>query len=188
MSQYQVVTIGCSTGGLAALEAFLPQLPANFPAAVLVVMHAAPESRNLLVDLLARRCVLTVKEAEEKEFVLPGKIYIAPPGYHLLVEDDHSFSLSVDARVSYARPSVDVLFEAVADVYGNHSAGIILTGANHDGAAGLAAIAAAGGLCLVQEPATAEARTMPESALRACPGARKILLDNLANVLIEVVK
>ncbi|MBS4097351.1 MAG: chemotaxis protein CheB [Sulfuricella sp.] len=188
MSHYQAVAIGCSTGGLAALEAILPALPADFPAALLVVMHSAPESRNLLVDLLARRCKLPVQEAEEKESVDPGKIYVAPPGYHLLIEDDHTFSLSNDAKVSYARPSLDVLFEAAADVYGSHLVGVVLTGANHDGAGGLKAIAAAGGLCLVQDPATAEARTMPESALKACPQARSVPLDELATVLIEVLK
>jgi two-component system, chemotaxis family, protein-glutamate methylesterase/glutaminase len=188
MSRYQAVVVGCSTGGLAALERFLPLLPASFPAALVVVMHTAPESRNLLVELLARRCALPVKEAEEKEKLLSGRIYVAPPGYHLLIEDDRSFALSIDAKVCYARPSLDVLFEAAADAYGSHLIGVVLTGANHDGSAGLQAIASAGGLCLVQEPATAEARTMPDSALKACPDARTITLDVLANTLIEIVK
>lgn len=188
MSRYQAVAVGCSTGGLAALERFLPFLPADFPAVVVVVMHTAPESRNLLVDLLARRCAMAVKEAEEKEIARPGKIYIAPPGYHLLVEDDRSFSLSVDAKVCYARPSLDVLFETAADAWGSHLVGIVLTGANNDGSAGLHAIGAAGGLCLVQEPTSAEARTMPEAALKTCPGARAVGLDELANILIETMK
>ena len=188
MSRYQAIVVGCSTGGLAALERFLPLLPADLPVSLVVVMHYATESRNLLVDLLARRCHLAVKEAEEKEALLPATIYVAPPGYHLLIEDDRSFSLSVDAKVSYARPSVDVLFEAAAAVYGERLVGVILTGANHDGAAGLRAIAAAGGLCLVQEPASAEARAMPEAALQACPQARSVALDELATILIEVLK
>lgn len=188
MSRYQAVVVGCSTGGLAALERFLPLLPADLPAVLVVVMHSAPESRNLLVDLLARRCRLAVKEAEEKEALLPGTIYVAPPGYHLLIEDDLSFSLSVDAKVSYARPSVDVLFESAANVYGEQLVGIVLTGANHDGSAGLAAIATAGGMCLVQEPSTAEAHSMPEAALQACPAARAVSLDELATILIETLK
>lgn len=185
---FEAVAIGCSTGGLAALERILPRLPAGFPAALIVVMHTVPESRNLLVELLGKRCRLPVQEAQERSEILPGRIYVAPPGYHLLVEDDRTFSLSSDPKVSYARPSVDVLFESAAHAYGERLVGIVLTGANHDGSAGLRAIAEAGGLCLVQEPSGAEARTMPEAALQASQAARSVPLEQMAETLIEVVK
>lgn len=185
---FEAVAIGCSTGGLAALEQILPALPEGFPAALIVVMHTAPESRNLLVELLGKRCRLPVKEAQERNKILPGTIFVAPPAYHLLVEDDRTFSLSSDPKVSYARPSVDVLFESAAHAYGERLIGIILTGANHDGSAGLRAIADAGGLCLVQDPAGAEARAMPEAALKSCATARSVPLGKMAETLIEVVK
>jgi len=186
--RFEAVAIGCSTGGLNALERILPALPGEFPAALIVVMHTAPESRSLLVELLGKRCRLPVREAQEGGEILPGTIYVAPPAYHLLVEDDRTFSLSTDAKVSYARPSVDVLFESAAHAYGERLIGVILTGANHDGSAGLRAVAEAGGLCLVQDPAGAEAHTMPESALAASAAARSVPLDKIAEALIEGVK
>lgn len=188
MSRYDAVTIGCSTGGLAALEEFLPGLPADFPAALVVVMHTAPDSRNLLVSLLGQRCRMAVREAEEKCAIAPGTIYVAPPAYHLLIEDDRTFSLSTDKKVSYARPSVDVLFESAASAYRERLIGVILSGANHDGSDGLKTIAEYGGLCLVQEPSGAKARAMPEAALKACPSARRLPLGKMAETLIEEVK
>lgn len=186
--RFAAVAIGCSSGGLDALERILPALPSAFPAAVIVVMHTTPESRNLLVELLGKRCRMPVSEARERSKILPGAIYVAPPGYHLLVEDNHTFSLSSDPKVSYARPSVDVLFESAAHAYGKRLIGVILTGANSDGSNGLRAIAEAGGMCLVQDPAGAEAQAMPEAALRTCMAARGMPLDEIAETLIEALK
>lgn len=187
-SPFELVAIGCSTGGLAALEKILPQLPADFPAALVVVMHSVAGSRNLLVELLARQCRLPVREAAEKTAITPGTIFVAPPGYHLLIEDDRTFSLSTDPKVSYVRPSVDVLFETAANAFGKKLIGIVLTGANSDGSAGLGAIAENGGLCLVQDPSGAEARIMPETAIRSCKTARIVPLERMAETLTEVMK
>lgn len=185
MSRYDAVAIGCSAGGLAALDRILPGLPADFPAAVIILMHSAPESRNLLVELLGRRCRMPVLEATEKNPLRPGTIYVAPPAYHLLIEDDRTFSLSADEKVNYSRPSIDVLFESAAHAFRERLIGLILSGANRDGSAGLRAVADVGGLCLVQDPADAQAAFMPEAAIQSCPLARVLTLEAIAQALIE---
>lgn len=184
---YDAVVIGCSFGGVAALERILPGLPADFPVPVVVVVHMGVEGINMLRDLLARHSRLRVVEAGELAAVAPGSVYVAPPGYHLLIEEDCTFSLSVDAKVSYARPSIDVLFESAADAYGERLIGVVLTGANSDGSHGLRAISAAGGLCLVQEPDTAEAREMPLAAIATGVVDHVVPLDNMAEYLIKAV-
>lgn len=179
----RALVIGGSAGALSALLRFLPALPGNYPLPVMIVVHLPPEGESLLASLLNNRCQLTVKEAEDKEPLAPGTAYIAPPNYHLLVEPDFQLSLSKDEPVLYSRPSIDVLFESAADAYGDALAAIVLTGASSDGARGLRAVGAAGGRAFVQDPATAEASTMPQSALDACPTARAVNLDELADVL-----
>lgn len=181
--EIRALVIGGSAGALSALLRFLPALPGNFPLPVMIVVHLPPEGECLLATLLNNRCQLTVKEAEDKENLAPGTAYIAPPNYHLLVEPDFQLSLSKDEPVLYSRPSIDVLFESAADAYGDALAAIVLTGASSDGARGLRAVCAAGGRAYVQDPATAEAATMPQSALDACPAARAVNLDQLAAVL-----
>ncbi|MFH1157249.1 MAG: chemotaxis protein CheB [Pseudomonadota bacterium] len=165
--QYEAVVIGGSAGGLGALDMILPCLAPGSILAVLIVQHISPGSDDFLARHFGRICSLRVSEPEDKEPILPGNIYIAPPNYHLMVETDRTIALSVDGRVNYSRPSIDVLFETAAQVYQEHLAGLILTGANADGARGLARVKDWGGLALVQNPETAEARTMPESAIRA---------------------
>lgn len=179
----KAVVIGASAGAVQALLTLLPALPATFRLPVLVVVHVPPDRANVLVPLFQSKCRLTVKEADDKEPVAPGVIYFAPSDYHMLVETDGDLALSTDEHVNYSRPSIDVLFESAADAYGPALAGIILTGANHDGAAGLKAVMDAGGLGIVEEPAGAYASAMPHAALQACPSATTMTLDAIASYL-----
>jgi len=161
----QAVVIGASAGGLEALRIVLAGLGENFPAPVIIVQHLSPESDNFLTTLLANQCRLRVKEAEEKELLQPGCAYVAPPNYHLLVELDHTLTLSVDARVNFSRPAIDVLFETAAEAYGDKLVGVILTGANEDGSLGLQRIKSLGGTTVVQDPRTAVEQRMPLAAI-----------------------
>jgi two-component system chemotaxis response regulator CheB len=164
-SRITTVVIGASAGGVEALGLLLPALPADFAPAVIVVLHIVADRESLLTQIFSERCALPVSEAIDKEPVRSGHIYFAPPDYHLQVETDGAFSLSMDDPVNYSRPSIDVLFESVAWSVGDRALGLLLTGANADGAAGLAAIRAAGGSTWVQDPATAFAEAMPRSAI-----------------------
>jgi two-component system chemotaxis response regulator CheB len=179
----KAVVIGASAGAVQALMTILPTLPASFGLPVLVVVHVPPDRDNVLVPLLQAKCHLPVKEAEDKEPVGAGVIYFAPSDYHLLVERDETLALSTDEAVNYSRPSIDVLFETAADAYGPALAGFILTGANHDGAAGLKAVFDAGGFAVVEDPASAYASPMPIAALEACPSAKTMTLDAIASYL-----
>lgn len=179
----RAVAIGVSAGAVQALLAVLPVLPASFPLPVLVVVHVPPDRDNVLVSLMQTKCRLTVKEAEDKEPIVGGAIYFAPSDYHLLVEVDETIALSTDEPVNYSRPSIDVLFESAADAYGEALVGVILTGANHDGAAGLKAVAKAGGVAIVQDAAEAYATAMPDAALEASPSAVIMNLDAIASYL-----
>ena len=184
----RAIVIGASAGGVQALSEVLPTLPAGYPIPVLVVIHVPPRKANALVDLFARKCALQVKEAEDKEPLVSGTIYFAPPDYHLLVETDGALALSSDETVNYSRPAIDVLFESAAEVFGSGLTAIVLTGANHDGAAGLSAVCAKGGTCIVQNPVIAEASAMPSAALRACPTARIMTLAEMADCLKDMAK
>jgi two-component system chemotaxis response regulator CheB len=165
-SRIDGVVLGTSAGGVEALSVLLPALDPDIRAAVFVVLHLPKERPSLLVELFQRKCRIAVCEAMDKAPVEPGTVYFAPPDYHLLIDRGPSIALSADDLVNFSRPSVDVLFESAADVYKERLLGIILTGASHDGAAGLDAVASAGGLTIVQDPATAESRTMGEAAVR----------------------
>ena len=162
----EAVVIGASAGGFEALLAVLRDLPASYPLPLVAVLHLPDSHESRLAELFGYRLALQVREARDKEPLAPGILYFAPSGYHLSIETDHSFSLSGEERVSFARPSIDVLFASAADAYGKSLAGILLTGANYDGAAGLAGMQVAGALTIVQDPASAEIATMPEAALR----------------------
>jgi two-component system chemotaxis response regulator CheB len=151
---------------LDALGKILPLLPAAFPIPIALVVHVHPTKPSHLAPLLAARCALAVKEAEDKEPFAPGTIYVAPPNYHLLVERRGCFSLSVDDPVLFSRPAIDVLFESAGDAFGPALVGLLLTGGSEDGARGLAHIKRNGGLTIVQAPSTASVPTMPEAALR----------------------
>ncbi len=162
----EAVVIGTSAGGLAALSRLVRGLSSHFPLPILVVQHVPAGTPTQLAEIFQRKTGLRVKEADEKEALRPATLYFAPPGYHLLLESDRSLSLSQDDAVHFSRPSIDVLFESAADALGPALLGILLTGANEDGAAGLAAIHHAGGLTIVQDPAEAEVDTMPRAALQ----------------------
>ncbi len=162
---YEVIAIGASWGGLLAVGTLLEGIPAELDQAIVVAQHRSAESsRGVLESLLQRHIARPVSEPGDKEPIERGRVYVAPADYHLLVEQGH-FSLSVDARVQFARPSIDVLFESVAETYRERAIGIVLTGANEDGASGLAAIKRNGGVSVVQDPVTAERRSMPDAAL-----------------------
>jgi len=165
-TRVQAVVIGMSAGGLEALSQMLRDMPEDFGLPLIVVQHVPENHPSQIVEIFQRLCSLQVDEARDKDRPKPGHLYFAPPGYHLQVEMDRTFSLSVDPRVHYARPSIDVLFDSAADVWGDQLAGILLTGANSDGAEGLHSIARYGGLTVVQEPTEALADTMPRSALK----------------------
>lgn len=182
----EAVVIGASAGALEALSVILPSLPAGFRLPVMVVVHVPPNRRSMLVNLFRAKCQIPVREADDKEPISPGTIYFAPPDYHLLIELDKSLSLSSDEPVLFSRPAIDVLFETAADAYGPTLIGIILTGANQDGARGLRAIVEAGGTGLVQSPPGAFAATMPEAATAACPSAQVMSLDALATYLRDI--
>lgn len=162
----EAVVIGTSAGGLAALSVLVDGLAATFRLPLLVVQHIPSGVPTQLAEIFQRKTDLHVKEADEKETVRGGTLYFAAPGYHLLVEQDASLSLSQDDSVHFSRPSIDVLFESAADAWGERVAGILLTGANEDGAAGLEAIHRAGGLTIVQDPDEAEVDSMPRAALQ----------------------
>jgi two-component system chemotaxis response regulator CheB len=162
----EAVVIGASAGGFEALLAILAGLPAGYRMPMAIVLHLPDNHDSRLAELFNYRLALDVREARDKEPLAPGTVYFAPPGYHLSIEADRSFSLSCEERVSYARPSIDVLMLSAADAYGKNLCGILLTGANYDGAAGLSGMQLAGCLTVVQDPATAEVATMPEAAIR----------------------
>ena len=183
-----VVAIGGSMGGLIAIESILKMLPATFPLPILVTLHVSPDAKNLTASILQKHCSLIIKEAEVDEYMQPGMVYLAPPNYHLLLENNGCLSLSVDDRVSYARPSIDVMFESVAYACGKHAIGIVLSGANADGAKGLASIKAVGGYTMVQDPESAQSPTMPKAALSASAVNLVAPLNQLVAVLMEKVQ
>jgi two-component system chemotaxis response regulator CheB len=160
----EFVVIGASSGGLKAAQALLSELNSAFSLPMVIVQHRGKDLESGLCEYLGRSSLLPVTEPEDKEAILPGHVYLAPRDYHLLI-DGGSFALSVDQPVGYARPSIDVLFESAADEYKDRTIGVILTGANQDGARGLAAVKAQGGLTMVQDPITAAHREMPDAAL-----------------------
>jgi two-component system, chemotaxis family, protein-glutamate methylesterase/glutaminase len=184
----EAVVIGASAGALEALSEILPFLPADYEVPVIIVVHVPPDRRSVLVELFRAKCGIAVREAEDKEPIRGGTAYFAAPDYHLLVETDKSLSLSDDEPVFYSRPSLDVLFESAADAYGASLIGIVLTGANQDGAKGLRAVAEAGGVAIVQSPNGAYAPAMPEAAIAECPGAQVLSLIEIAVFLQAVEK
>jgi len=182
---YEIIVIGTSWGGLNALSQVVAGLPATFALPIVVVQHRSPDAPGFLAELLQTRAALCVVEVDDKRPIVAGNVYVAPPNYHLLIEQGF-FSLTTDAPVRYSRPSIDVTFVSAADAYGRRTVGIVLTGANEDGALGLKRIADRGGYAIVQDPATAEGATMPRAALRTVPKARVVPLDLIANHLITL--
>jgi two-component system chemotaxis response regulator CheB len=177
------VVIGASAGGIEALTALLPALSPGLRPPVFIVLHLPRDKPSVLVEIFERKCAVPVREAEDKETVAPGTVYFAPADYHLLVDRGPQISLSADDPVHHSRPSIDVLFESAAEIYGDRLLGIILTGANEDGASGLAAIHDAGGVTVVQSPQTARAPHMVLSALKLRPADWVLPLDEIAEML-----
>ena len=182
----EAVVIGASAGALDALSACLPFLPADFKLPIMVVVHIPPDKRSVLAELFRAKCRLAVVEVEDKEPLSAGTVYFAPPDYHLLVEAGGSLALSNDEPVLFSRPSIDVLFETAADVYGAGLIAIILTGANQDGAKGLKAVADAGGIAIVQNPLEAFQSAMPQAAIEAVPDAHILSLALITAYLQKV--
>jgi len=183
----EALVIGGSAGSVEALTAILPALRPTCGIAVVVVMHLPRERPSLLVNIFAPKCQLRVVEAQDKEPVEPGTIYFAPPDYHVLIDEGPQLALDAGELVNFSRPSIDALFESAADAYAERLMGIVLSGANSDGAAGLKAIQAAGGLTLVQHPESAVARTMPEAALFAVPTAASLAPGQICALLSRVL-
>lgn len=166
-SRIEAVVIGGSAGAFAALKVLLPALPRGLAVPVLVVIHLPPDRPSAIVEVFQHAVPHRMKEGDDKEPLIGGTVYFAPPAYHLLVETDRSLSLSTDDPVHHSRPSIDVLFESASDAFGAGLLGVVLSGANEDGARGLKAVVDAGGQAIVQAPDTAEHRLMPAAALRA---------------------
>lgn len=181
---YELVVIGASWGGLDAVGRLLSALPDDFPVPIAIAQHRGPDSDNgALERTLSRRAGRPVQEVEDKDPILRGGVYVAPAQYHLLIEKA-AFALSVEARVQYSRPSIDVLFESAAEAYRDELIGIVLTGANRDGAAGLARVKQRGGCAVVEDPATATNSAMPAAAIAATPVDRVLSLGDIAPFLV----
>lgn len=185
--KYRAIVIGASAGGMDAIKSILMPLQEGFSAPILIVQHLSPHSDGYMAKYLNELCKINVKEADEKEKILPGNAYIAPANYHLLIEKDETLSLTVDPKVNYSRPSIDILFESAAEVYENELIGIILTGGNGDGSKGLKVIKEFGGLTIVQDPSTAEAEFMPRAAIKASEVDYILSLNKISNKLIKLM-
>jgi two-component system chemotaxis response regulator CheB len=178
--------IGASAGGVEALLAILEPLRSGFVLPIIVVLHLPDERRSYLTEVFARRVALPVLEALDKTPVVAGTLYFAAPGYHLSVEQDRSFSLSLEPRVHYSRPAIDYLFESAADAYGTRLLAVLLTGANSDGARGLAQVKQRGGLTVVQDPLEAQVATMPRAALALQRPDHILTTHGIGRLLVEL--
>ena len=180
----ELIVIGCSLGGMHALETILCALPRDFETPIAVAQHRHKKSNDRLADFFRRSCKIRVTDADDKQWIQPSTVYFAPADYHLLIEKGE-FSLSVDEAVHYSRPSIDVLFESAADAYGAALIGVILTGANDDGAAGARRIKNRGGFMIAQDPKTAEAPAMPAAAIATGAVDQILPLENIGPFLVE---
>jgi two-component system chemotaxis response regulator CheB len=185
MSEKGLVVIGASWGGLGALTRLFSSMPPTFNAPILVVQHRSRHADNLLAALLQDITKLRVVDVEDKEPLEAGTVFIAPANYHLLVEKGH-LSLTTDPLVRFSRPSIDVTFTSAGDVYRSSTIGVVLTGANDDGSRGLRHIVDRGGKGIVQDPATAESKTMPSAAVKAVPEAEVLALPDICSRLVEL--
>jgi len=182
----RVLVIGASAGGVTALQKTLRALPAGLSIPVLVVLHLPRDRPSRIAELLDPDCALSVREADDKQPLQPGTVTFAPPDYHMLVEDEQSVALSLDAPVLFSRPAVDPLFESAAAVFGERVLAILLTGASSDGSDGVAAVREAGGHAWVQCPDDAEASLMPASALQRAGADAVLTLDQICERLKEL--
>jgi two-component system chemotaxis response regulator CheB len=187
LRRYEIIVIGCSMGGMNALQTIFGVLPKDFPLPIAVVQHRYRTSSEALPAFFGRHSELKVVDTTDKEWLKPGTVYLAPANYHLLVERGE-LSLSVDDAVAYSRPSIDVLFESAAMAYGSGVIGVVLTGANADGARGAVAIKKRGGFVVVQDPATAESPSMPQATIDATRVDRILPLDRIGPFLVELCR
>lgn len=178
--------MGASAGGMVIIRDLLMKLPANFSLPIAIVQHVSPCSDGSWAKLLNDRCQINIKEADDKEPFTPHSAYFAPANYHLLIEQEGTFTLTVDEAVSFSRPSIDVLFETASYAYGPHLVGILMTGANADGANGLRCIANAGGFVIVQDPVTAQAPTMPQAGIDAVADALVLDPTSISHFLLNL--
>ncbi|MGJ3245841.1 MAG: chemotaxis protein CheB [Elainellaceae cyanobacterium] len=184
---FDIVAVVSSAGGLAALKQLFSGLSADFPVPIVVVQHLSPEHRSMAADILARQTPLSVKQAEENDVLNPGTIYIAPPNHHLLANSDKTLALTQTKLVHFVRPSADVLFESVAESYGERAIAIVLTGTGSDGASGIRAVKAAGGIVIVQDLETAEFSGMPSAAIQTGAVDYTLPLSDIASALTRLV-
>ncbi|WP_122663587.1 chemotaxis protein CheB [Pseudomonas viridiflava] len=180
------IVVGASAGGVEALLKVFSRLRVGYRLPILTVLHVPEDRRSQLAQVFQARLPIKVKEADDKEDIVPGTLYFAAPGYHLSVENDFSLSLSQEDRVFHSRPSIDILFQSAADAYGPRLAGFLLTGANNDGAFGLSCIKLSGGLTVIQDPDQAQARTMPEAALALHEPDYLLPLNDIGQLLVEL--
>ncbi|GAA0368067.1 chemotaxis protein CheB [Bowmanella denitrificans] len=185
-SGFKLLVVGSSLGGMTALVQLLGRLPEDFFLPVVAVQHLAPSTESQLAEILNRHIALQVKEAEEKESISASTVYLAPPNYHLLVETDLTFTLTLDELVNYARPAIDVLFETAAEACGPAVIGIVMTGANSDGAKGLSHIKQKGGWTMVQEPSTAQSKAMPDAAVKTAKPDLVLPIDAITDWLLAL--
>jgi two-component system, chemotaxis family, protein-glutamate methylesterase/glutaminase len=182
----ELIVIGASAGGVSALLTLLS--PAGFRLPIVALLHLLPRRESRLCSVLSHALSLPVREPVDKEVLQPGHVYVGSPDYHLLIELDRSVSYSGEPPVSFARPSIDVLMTSAADAYGPAAVGVLLTGANADGAEGMAAIRARGGITLVQDPADAEVPTMPEAAIARCRPDHILPLNDMPQMLLQLAR
>ncbi|HXH99382.1 MAG TPA: chemotaxis protein CheB [Sphingobacteriaceae bacterium] len=188
ISQAKVLMVGCSAGGFALLHDLIVHLPENFPLAVVVIIHRSRKYESSLEKILTAKGSIPVRLAEDKDILMPGNVYFAPADYHLLLEPDYSFTLDFSEPVHFCRPSIDVTFQSVSDVAGSKAIGVLLSGANQDGAFGIKYIGENGGLTVVQDPKEAEVNTMPESAIKLSVVDMILKNDELFNLLDEIYR
>jgi len=193
--QYEAIVIGVSSGGMNALKFISSALPADFSIPIIIVQHVSARSDNEWIKLLNKKSNLTIKEADEKEKIETGNVYIAPANYHLMIENDKTFSLTIDEYVNFARPSIDVLFESAAEAYKDKLIGVVLTGSNNDGSKGIKRIKELGGMAIIQDPETAESPIMPASVIAACLSGRQAVqpdyilsLEKIVQLLIKITQ
>jgi two-component system chemotaxis response regulator CheB len=186
LPRIEAVVMGASAGGVEALLSLLGPLRPGFVLPIIIVLHLPEERRSQLAEVFARRLAMPVLEAIDKQDVEPGTVYFATPGYHLSVEQDRTLSLSLEDRRHHSRPSIDFLFESAAHVYGSGLAAVLLTGANHDGAQGLAEVKNYGGLTIVQDPDDAQVATMPLAALKLQQPDHVLPIHGIGRLLVEL--
>lgn len=181
----EAIAIGASAGGIQALLEILATLPAGFPLPIFVVLHMPEKGPSKLHEVFQQYLKIPVQQAQDKQQIAAGCLYFAGPGYHLAIEQDRRFSLSSEEPVHYSRPAIDILMSSAADVYGASLAGVVLTGANNDGAEGLASIKEAGGLTVVQDPDQAEISTMPKAAIQRCQPDMILSLQDIHKLILS---